>query len=87
MKKAIKPLQLLDDFSEGAELLHTLSVYLLDVHSSITRCAELLYLHKNTVKYRLGRIGACLGHHVDKEPEKFYLYRAVVLNRLLEKNQ
>ncbi|MBP1559534.1 MAG: PucR family transcriptional regulator ligand-binding domain-containing protein [Oscillospiraceae bacterium] len=87
LKKAIKPLQLLDDFSEGAELLHTLSVYLLDVHSSITRCAELLYLHKNTVKYRLGRIGACLGHHVDKEPEKFYLYRAAVLNRLLEKNQ
>lgn len=82
----IKPLKLLENFSEGAELVNTLSVYLLDAESSVTRCSELLFLHKNTIKYRLSRIGACLGHHVDKEPEKFYLYRAVVLNRLLGRN-
>lgn len=87
LTKALKPLKLLGSFSEGAELLTTLSVYLLDADSSVTRCAERLFLHKNTIKYRLGRISACLGHHVDKEPEKFYLYRAVVLNRLLEELQ
>lgn len=85
LAKALKPLKLLDNFSEGAELLNTLSRYLLDADCSVTRCAEMLFLHKNTIKYRLGRIGACLGHPVDKEPEKFYLYRAVVLNRLLKK--
>lgn len=81
----IKPLKLLEDFSEGAELVNTLSVYLLDADSSVARCADLLFLHKNTVKYRLSRICACLEHHVDKEPEKFFLYRAVVINRLLGK--
>jgi len=85
LTRAVKPLKLLESFSEGTELVNTLSVYLLDADSGVTRCAELLFLHKNTIKYRLGRIGACLGHHVDKEPEKFYLYRAVVLNRLLGK--
>lgn len=84
LANALKPLKILSSFSEGAELLNTLSVYLLDADSSVTCCAERLFLHKNTIKYRLGRIGTCLGHHVDKEPEKFYLYRAVVLNRLLE---
>ena len=85
LSKALKPLRILNDFNEEAELVNTLSVYLLDAGSSVTRCAEQLFLHKNTIKYRLGRIGVCFGHHVDKEPEKFYLYRAVVINRLLEK--
>lgn len=84
LAKALNPLKILSSFSEGSELLDTLSVYLLDADSSVTRCAEKLFLHKNTIKYRLGRIGSCLGHHVDKEPEKFNLYRAVALNRLLE---
>ena len=87
LAKAMKPLNLMKEFSEGAELLNTLCVYLLDAESSVTRCAERLFLHKNTIKYRLSRIGACLGHHVDKEPEKFYLYRAAVMHRLLEKQQ
>lgn len=84
LARALRPLRQLDHCGEGAELRHTLSTYLLDADSSVTRCATQLFLHKNTIKYRLGRIAACLGHHVDKEPEKFYLYRAVVLQRLLE---
>lgn len=86
LENAMKPLNLLSNLNEGADLLNTLSVYLLDADSVVSRCAELLFLHKNTVKYRLGRIGACIGHHIDKEPEKFYFYRAVVLKRLLEKH-
>ena len=82
---AIKPLKLLEDFGEGAELTNTLCVYLLDAESGVSRCAELLFLHKNTIKYRLGRIGACLGYNVNKEPEKFNLYKAAAIKRLLEK--
>lgn len=85
LAKALKPLSQLEGFSEGAELLNTLCVYLLDAESSVIRCAELLFLHKNTIKYRLSRAGMCLGHHIDKEPEKYYLYRAAVIHRLLEK--
>lgn len=82
---ALHPLKMLDYLGDGADLEHTLSVYLLEAESSVSRCAELLFLHKNTIKYRLGRVSACLGHHVDKEPEKFYLYQAAALNRLLGK--
>ncbi|MBR5229067.1 MAG: PucR family transcriptional regulator ligand-binding domain-containing protein, partial [Firmicutes bacterium] len=66
----LKPLKQLEDFSENTELSDTLSSYLLDANNSVSRCAELLFVHKNTIKYRLGRIAVCFGHHVDKEPEK-----------------
>lgn len=84
LAKALRPLKILDDYGDGKELQKTLQVYLLDADSSVTRCAELLFLHKNTIKYRLGRIGACLGYRADKEPEKFYLYEAAVLSRLID---
>ena len=81
----MQPLRFLQEFSEDAELLHTLIVYLLDAGSGITRCAELLFVHKNTIKYRMSRIGVCLGYPADKEPEKFSLYRAAAIHRLLER--
>ena len=83
---SMKPLKLLEEFDEGGELLNTLEVYLLDADSGVSRCSELLFLHKNTIKYRLGRISACLGYSVNKEPEKFNLYKAAAIKRLLEKN-
>lgn len=85
LAKALRPLKGLDDYGDGPELQKTLVAYLLDAGSSVSRCGEQLFLHKNTIKYRLGRIGACLGYPVDKEPEKFYLYEAAVLKRLTEK--
>lgn len=87
LAKALRPLRVLNDYGDGKELQRTLEVYLLDADSSVTRCAELLFVHKNTIKYRLGRIGACLGYQADKEPEKFYLYEAAVLSRLTEKTR
>lgn len=86
LEKTMKQLYLLKEFREGEELLHTLCAYFLDAESSVTHCAEHLFLHKNTIKYRLGRIAACLGYHADKEPEKFSLYRAVAIYRLLEQH-
>ena len=64
-------------------LTGTLQVLLLDADSSVARAAELLFLHKNTVKYRLQRIAARLGYAVGKMPENFALYMACALERLL----
>ena len=61
----------------------TLSIFLLDGDSSVTRTAELLFLHKNTVKYRIQRISDLLGYHPDKMPETVKLYQAVAVRRLL----
>ena len=69
--------------SEELDLAETLSVYLLDGERSVTRTSELLYIHKNTVKYRIHRISNLLGYRVDKLPELLELYKACAVRRLL----
>ncbi len=73
----------LQSASEELDLRETLTVYLLDSGSSVTRAAELLFVHKNTVKYRLQRIAELLGYRPDKMPEGMKLYQAAAVSRLL----
>ena len=72
-----------EEGDQNQDLRHTLAVYLLDAHSNVARTGELLYVHKNTIKYRLQRINKKLNYPVTKMPEAFSLYRAVALERLL----
>lgn len=83
LAEALSPIKPLMDVCEDNAFLKTLEVYLLDTESSVSACAERLFLHKNTVKYRLNRIRDLLGHPLNKVPELFSLYRSVALNRLL----
>ncbi len=55
----------------------------LDCDSSVTRTAEMLFLHKNTIKYRLQRISDLLGYRIGKMPETIELYRRAAIYRLL----
>lgn len=68
---------------EGRNLLETLSVYLLDGDAGVTETARLLYVHKNTVKYRLQRITDILGCRPDRLPEGIGIYKALAVSRLL----
>lgn len=65
------------------DAVKTLAVYLLDADGSVTRTAENLYLHKNTVKYRLKMIADTFGFKPDKMPESMYLYQALAIYRLM----
>lgn len=67
---------------EDTDLIHTLAVYLLDGNSNVAETAQLLYLHKNTVKYRLLRITALLGYRPNKMPESIKIYQAAAIYRL-----
>lgn len=58
-------------------------MFLLDCDSSVTRTAEMLFLHKNTIKYRLQRISDLLGYRIGKMPETIELYRGAAIYRLL----
>ena len=87
LENALRPLMALGDVHEDKALEQTLAVYLLDADNSVTRCAELLFLHKNTVKYRLKRIREQLGYPLDKFPEVFPLYYAAALRRLMSSHQ
>lgn len=53
VQAAAAPLDRLRELREGEELVRTLQVYLLDAGSAVAPTAERLFLHKNTVKYRL----------------------------------
>ena len=69
---------------DGGELITTLATHFLDCEYSVTRTAAAMFLHKNTIKYRLGRLTEIMGYPVTKQPECFDLYRAVALKRMLK---
>lgn len=80
--QAMAPLRPLLENAQDSMLLETLETYLLDAGSSTARCAELLFLHNNTVKYRLNRTRTLLGCELNSIPELFPVYQAVALGRL-----
>ena len=83
VQEALKPLEALRDAKEEKEGIRTLEVYLLDAQCSYLKTGELLYLHKNTVKYRIQRFSDILGYRIGDFPDTFSLYCAVAVNRLL----
>ena len=68
---------------DSQEILDTLSCFLLDQNSSITETAAALFVHKNTVKYRLQKAGDLLGFRIGDVPQSKNLIYAVALRRLL----
>lgn len=66
------------------DLADTLATYLLDSDGSMQKTGDYLYLHKNTVKYRINKVKQRLGYDIGKMPEAYALYQAVALNRLMK---
>lgn len=69
----------------GEGLLQTLTTYLLDADSETKKTAELLFVHRNTIQYRLSKIKNLLNRDISKMPMVYDIYLAVALNRALEK--
>ena len=72
--------------ADETNLLGTLECYLLDADMSVTQTAQKLFLHKNTIKYRMQRIADRLGFVPGRFPETMPLLTACALNRLLRRN-
>ena len=68
---------------EGGDIIHTMTSYLLDENSSITDTASALFVHKNTVKFRLQKASDLLGFRVGDIPQSKNLMYALALLRLL----
>ncbi|MGK0552664.1 PucR family transcriptional regulator [Enterococcus faecalis] len=66
------------------EYLTTLGTFLLDASSDFKKCGELLFIHKNTVKYRLRKISEYLGYDMTNPAEAYVAYIALILYRLIE---
>ena len=80
----MKILRPLSRAREGKEIVKTLQAFLLDAGSGTKRTAELLFVHVNTIKYRIQRCSELLGFRIGQEPETMSLYFAAALQRLLE---
>ncbi|MDO4266146.1 MAG: PucR family transcriptional regulator ligand-binding domain-containing protein [Eubacteriales bacterium] len=68
---------------EDNEFVRTAEVYFLDAGERVIKTAELLFVHKNTIKYRLARCSELLGYRLGKQPQTMELYQALALHRLM----
>lgn len=79
-------LSLLDSIlagKDGIDIVNTLTVFLLDKNSNITETAADLFVHKNTVKYRLQKASDLLGFRVGDVPQSKNLIYALALRRIM----
>lgn len=70
------------DFGDE-ELLRTLQVYLFDADFSVKKTAELLFVHRNTVTYRLEHIKRLLGNDFELMPLLYDVYIGAALERFV----
>lgn len=86
IKSKLKDLKMLSFSEDGRQndLSKTLEVFLLEAESNIAKTAELMFLHKNTIKYRIRCINERLCYPVTKMPEANDLYFACAIQRLLD---
>lgn len=79
-------LSVLAPLREGSDkessMLITLGCYLLDCGGSMEETAGRLYLHRNTIKYRLQKMEHLLGFSLTALPGSMALYKALALLRL-----
>lgn len=83
MVSTLSVLHILENKQERADMEKTLATYLLDADQNVQRTAELLFVHKNTIKYRLKSMSDAFGFTVGRMPESNRLYFATAIRRLL----
>ena len=83
VKEKISCLDKLQLQYDQEDLFRTLATYLLDANMNLQQTGSLLFLHKNTIKYRLNKIKVILNCDLVQMPETFALYQAAALRRLL----
>jgi purine catabolism regulator len=74
------------DTSHDTQLVSTLEAYF-DHHGNVSKTAESLYLHRNSLLYRLGRIREISGLDLDDADDRFSLQLALKLRPLLPPTQ
>lgn len=80
------PIRKLLDTTDGSILTETLCTFLLDAESNTQRTGTLLFLHKNTVHYRLSKIRSVLKCDLSQMPATLAIYQAAAVYRILERH-
>jgi purine catabolism regulator len=71
------------DRKQGAELLKTLEAFFAHL-GNLARTAEALHVHRNTLLYRLDRIGEISGLNIDDAEERLALWLALKAHPVLQ---
>jgi sugar diacid utilization regulator len=86
VRSAMAALDCLDQAEprQVAELCETLTVFLLDANRNHDKCAAQMFLHRNTIKYRINQINKLFGFKIGHLPETMEIYTAVAIRRILQ---
>lgn len=77
IRATLAPLEAYDR-EQGGDLVHTLAVYFAE-GGNLSRAAAALFLHRNSLYYRLAHIQALTGLSLDDETHRLWLHLAVAL--------
>jgi Purine catabolism regulatory protein-like family. len=72
----------LENCSDSEELLTTLAIFHLDANCEIKTTAERLFLHRNTIQYRLNKIGDITNYHNSDTVDTYLMHTAIACYRL-----
>ena len=67
----------------NSSLVDTVCTYMLDANLSTQQTSELLFVHNNTIKYRIKSASDTLGFDIGSMPESERLFKACGVRRLL----
>jgi DNA-binding PucR family transcriptional regulator len=70
------------DQKHGAELVNTLSVFL-EENDNFLCVSERLYIHRNTLKYRLQKVAEISGRNLNNSKDRMLLYFATIVHKFL----
>lgn len=69
------------------DMLDTLCAYYLDTRCNAAAAAELLFVHKNTIQYRVRKFQECLADRLEDAHEMSELCAALAIHRILKGNK
>nr|WP_281422536.1 PucR family transcriptional regulator [Paenibacillus cookii] len=76
-------LSVMEPIMDDPDALKTLMTFLLDAKGNMDECSKLLFVHKNTVKYRIKKICELIGYDVTINSESYDVYTACMVYRLI----
>ena len=74
----------IEDKKGNDEYIDTLCTFLLDADSNVQITSEKMFVHKNTIKYRIKTMSDCLGFTIGSMPGSEKLFKACGIKRLLD---
>ena len=74
----------IEDKKGNDDYIDTLCMFLLDANSNVQTTSEKMFVHKNTIKYRIKTMSDCLGFTIGSMPGSEKLFKACGIKRLID---